>query len=102
MVGPLWLYALGVNSLLAPDSSLISLRSLVALSRPDLGAGAAEAAESEGDEPPLVLGTKTAAATLRALRAPLSGLEGALRPPRVLLGEFASEPPDAAEFAEEN
>lgn len=102
VAGPLCWNPPGVNSLLFPASILISLTSLVTPSKPDLGAGAAEAAESEGDELPLVLGTNTAAATLRALRAPLSGLDVMLVPPLVLLGDVAGDPPEAAESAEEN
>lgn len=59
-----------------PGSILISLTSAATSSGPEVGAGAAEAAESEGDAPPFVLGTKTAAAMLRALSAPLRGLDG--------------------------
>lgn len=84
------------------DSILISLTSAVTPSNPDLGAGTGEAAESEGEEPPVTLGTKTAAATLRALSAPLRGLEGALVAPLALLGELAGEAADVAESAEEN
>lgn len=62
----------------------------------DLGAGAGEAADREGEDPPLTLGTKTAAATLRALSAPLSGLEGALFAPLDLLGEVAENAAEAA------
>lgn len=41
--------------------------------RSSVGVDAARA----GDEPPVLLGTKTAAATFRALNAPLKGLAGA-------------------------
>lgn len=98
--GPLEMYALAAKSLELAESTLMSLTSEVTPSSVDLGAGAGEAAEIEGDEAPLTLGTKTAAATLRALRAPLSGLEGALRTPRDLLGELAGDAAEAAESPE--
>lgn len=95
--GLLWVYALGDTWLVVDESTLRSLSSEVTASRVDLEAGAGEATESEGEELPLTLGTKTAAATLRALREPLSGLEGGLRAPLILLGELAGEAADSAE-----
>ena len=104
VAGPFCVKPAGVNSLLVlllDESTLISLTSFVTLSRPDLGVGAMDAAEMDGEELPFVFGTKTAAATLRALSAPLSGLEGTLTPPRAFAGELRGEA-EVAERPEEN
>lgn len=83
--GPFWLYAAGVNSLVFAASILILLTLSVTVSTPALGAETADAAVMDGEEPPVVLGTKTAAAALRALRPALRGLDRTLEVALALL-----------------